>query len=193
MANIISINIQKGGCAKTTTSINLASCLNVKGKKVLLIDSDPQSNLSYACGVESSEKTLYEVLRGNCNIKDAIISLEEFNIIPANILLSGAEQEFTKTGREYILKDALEPILEEYDFIIIDCPPSLGLITLNALTAADTVLVPIQCEFYALEGLSQLISTVKLVKKHLNKGLEVYLLQSFGPFRCCCHNRSCEH
>lgn len=116
MAKIISINIQKGGCAKTTTSLNVASCLKIKGKKVLLIDSDPQSNLSYACGVESSEMTLYEVLRGESKVKDAIISLDEFDILPSNILLSGAEQEFTKTGREYILKDALEPVYNDYDF-----------------------------------------------------------------------------
>jgi chromosome partitioning protein len=173
MAKIISVNIQKGGCAKTTTSINLGSCLNTKGNKVLLIDSDPQSNLSYACGVESSEKTLYEVLRGNCKIDEAIVSLEEFDIIPSNILLSGAEQEFTKTGREYILKDALEPVLNVYDYIIIDTPPSLGILTVNSLTCANYTLIPTEASFFSLQGLGQLYQNIETVRKYCNKDLQI--------------------
>jgi chromosome partitioning protein len=173
MAKIISVNIQKGGCAKTTTSINLASCLKLKGYKVLLIDSDPQGNLSFACGVENAENTLYEVLRGTINTKDAIISLEEFDIIPSNIFLSGAEQEFTKTGRAYLLKDALEVVQNDYDFIIIDTPPSLGILTVNSLTSANYSLVPTEASFFSLQGLGQLYQQIETIRKYCNKELKI--------------------
>lgn len=178
MSRIIAIANQKGGVGKTTTAVNLAACLGFLGKKVLLIDIDPQGNTTSGVGVDKIkiEKTIYNVLINEESIKDNIVETAHKNLylLPSNIQLAGAEIELVPAiSREYKLKNAMEEIKDDFDFIIIDCPPSLGLLTLNALTAANTVLVPIQCEYYALEGLGQLMNTINLVQKHLNKNLEV--------------------
>ena len=180
MSRVIAIANQKGGVGKTTTSINLSACLAEKGKKVLLIDMDSQGNTTSGFGFEKNEldKTVYEVLREEVSIEEAIIPVEEcfenLFLIPANRNLAGAEIELvTRENMQYILKKQLEPIKDNYDFIIIDCPPSLNMLTVNALTASDTVLVPIQCEYYALEGLSQLIHTIDLVQQRLNPELHI--------------------
>jgi len=178
MSRIMAIANQKGGVGKTTTAVNLAACLGILGKKVLLIDIDPQGNSTSGTGVdkETTNKTIYNVLINDELIKDNILLTEHDNLylLPSNIQLAGAEIELvTAISREYKLKNAVEQIKDDFDFIFIDCPPSLGLLTLNALTAASTVLVPIQCEYYALEGLGQLMNTIGLVQKHLNKGLQV--------------------
>ena len=177
---IITISSVKGGVGKTTTSINLSACLAEKGKKVLLIDMDSQGNTTSGFGFEKNEldKTVYEVLREEVSIEEAIIPVEEcfenLFLIPANRNLAGAEIELvTRENMQYILKKQLEPIKDNYDFIIIDCPPSLSMLTINAMTTADSVLVPIQCEYYALEGLSQLIHTVELVRDRLNPKLTI--------------------
>lgn len=171
MAKVISIAIQKGGCAKTTTTINLASSLVMQGKKVLVIDSDPQANLSYACGKENEQKTIYEVMKKDCTIKESITSTDEFDIISSNILLCGAEHEFTNTGREYILSKAIKPISDNYDYILIDCPPSLGILTINAFTASDYIIIPVEPSYFALQGLGQLYETISTVKEYCNKNL----------------------
>lgn len=178
MAKIIAVVNQKGGVGKTTTSINLSASLAYKGKRVLLVDIDPQGNATSGLGVDKHaiKKSVYDVLINDMEISETIkeTSVEHLKLCPSNIQLAGAEIELVPLiSREMRLKSALEGIKGDYDFILIDCPPSLGLLTLNALTAADTVLVPIQCEYYALEGLSQLMSTIKLVTKHLNKNLGV--------------------
>ncbi len=178
MAKIIAVANQKGGVGKTTTAVNLSSCLAYKGKKVLLIDIDPQGNSTSGLGVDKKKinKSAYDVLINDVDISETFVSTPIDNLLlcPSNIQLAGAEVELVSTiSRETRLKNSLENIKENFDFIIIDCPPSLGLLTLNSLTAANTILVPIQCEYYALEGLSQLMETVKLVQKHLNKGLDV--------------------
>lgn len=177
MARVISIANQKGGVGKTTTAVNLSACLAQKGKRVLLIDTDPQGNATSGLGIEShTEKSVYNVLVDDMDIKETILStmIKKLEICPANINLAGAEIELVSmVSRENRLKDAVDTIREEYDYILIDCPPSLGLITLNAFTASDSVLVPIQCEYYALEGLGQLINTIKLVQKHLNPDLVI--------------------
>lgn len=178
MGRIIAIANQKGGVGKTTTSINLSACLAEAGQKVLVVDLDPQGNTTSGLGVEknSLEKTVYEMLLGEmeldeCRIREVI---EHLDILPSNMNLAGAEIELIGIDRkEYILKDEIEKIKDDYDFIIIDCPPSLNMLTVNAMTAADSVLVPIQCEYYALEGLSQLIHTINLVKKRLNTTLDI--------------------
>lgn len=178
MGKTIAIANQKGGVGKTTTSVNLAACLAKLGKKVLLVDIDPQGNSGSGLGIEKQrcEKTVYDCLINGESMAEVVIptAYENLDICPSNISLSGAEIELISViGRENQLKNAIAPIKEQYDYIFIDTPPSLGLITLNSLTAADSVLIPIQCEFYALEGVSQLIMTIKRVKKALNPTLDI--------------------
>ena len=178
MGKIISVTNQKGGVGKTTSSINLSACLGAQGKKVLVVDSDPQGNTTSGFGIEKNEleDTLYELMIGDsttteCIIKDAA---ENVDLLPANVNLAAAEIELINTAKkEFILKRALDWVKDKYDFIIIDCPPSLSTLTVNALTASDSVLVPIQCEYFALEGLSSLINTVNLVKERLNNDIQM--------------------
>ncbi len=178
MGKIIALANQKGGVGKTTSTINLSAALGIKNKKVLLIDLDPQGNATSGVGVDKDEceNSIYDVLINDVDIKDTIIKTEckNLSLCPSNIQLAGAEIEMVDIeNREHILKKALNKIKNEYDFILIDCPPSLGLLTLNAFVAVDTILIPIQCEYYALEGLSQLIKTIKEIKKSLNKDLDL--------------------
>lgn len=175
---IIAVTNQKGGVGKTTTTINLSACLAEAGKRVLTIDADQQGNTTSGLGLNKNElkETIYNVMLGELSLDDVKCPtcVENLEIIPANISLTGAEIELIgKEEREYILKEEIEKIKDNYDFIIIDCPPSLNLITINAMTAADTVLVPIQCEYFAMEGLEQLLHTINLVKKKLNRQLEI--------------------
>lgn len=179
MGKAIAIFNQKGGVGKTTTNINLAACLALKGKKILILDIDPQGNTTSGMGITKKglDRTMYEVLiNDKLEPSDAIIPtrIENLDIIPASVQLAGAEIELVQLeGREKRLKKALDKIKDKYDYIFIDCPPSLGLLTINSLTAVDSVLIPIQCEFYALEGVSQLMSTIELVKKNMNTSLEI--------------------
>ena len=178
MGRVIAIANQKGGVGKTTTTINLSACLAEKGKKILVIDTDPQGNTTSGLGVEKNEleNTIYELIIGDCSIRDCIISdvIPNVCLVPSNVNLSAAEIELIGVEKkEYILKNEVDYVKDNYDFIIIDCPPSLNMLTINAMTTADSVLVPIQCEYYALEGLSQLIHTVNLVNERLNPELEM--------------------
>lgn len=178
MAKVIAVTNQKGGVGKTTTTVNLSAILAEKGYKTIIIDSDPQGNSTSSLGINKKlETSLYDVLIDeDTKIKDTLKKTDIYNleICPSNINLAGAEVELVSLmSREQRLRNQLDTIRDEYDYILIDCPPSLGLITLNALTAADSVLIPIQCEYFALEGLAQLSSTINLVKKHLNRNLEL--------------------
>ncbi|MGA9294550.1 MAG: AAA family ATPase [Ignavibacteriaceae bacterium] len=176
MAKVISVANQKGGVGKTTTSINLSSSLAAAEKKILLIDIDPQANSSSGINVNNHFPSVYEVLIGNKDISEVIINtyMPFLDLLPSNINLVGAEIELIDMqSREGILKKSLDHIKENYDFIIIDCPPSLGLLTLNALSASDSVIIPVQCEYFALEGLGQLLNTINIVKKHFNKNLTI--------------------
>ncbi len=178
MGRVIAISNQKGGVGKTTTAINLSACLAEKGKKTLVIDIDPQGNATSGLGVDKGkvENTSYDLLLGDTTIWETIESsvCDGLKVVPSERGLAGAEIELIgRENREYILKEHVDKIRDNYDFIIIDCPPSLNTLTVNAMTTADTVLVPIQCEYYALEGLSELLYTIELVKERLNSSLEI--------------------
>lgn len=178
MATVIALANQKGGVGKTTTSVNLGACLADAGKKVLLIDLDPQGNATSGLGIDKKkiEQSVYDVLIDDVPLANVVqkSSHEGLDIAPTTIELSGAEVELTSMmARETRLKDAFGDVKDQYDFILIDCPPSLGLLTINAFTASDSILIPVQSEYYALEGLSQLMNTIQLVRKHFNKSLKI--------------------
>lgn len=178
MSKIIAVFNQKGGVGKTTTNVNLTASLGKKGKKILVLDLDPQGNTASGYGIDKNnvDYTIYDVMLDDVDIKEAIIKteFENIDIVSSTTDLSGAEVELaTKKDREYSLKKSLEKVRNEYDYIFIDCPPSLGMLTINCLTTVDSVLIPIQCEYYALEGVSQLMETIKLVKSRLNPNLEI--------------------
>ncbi|MTI66322.1 MAG: ParA family protein [Firmicutes bacterium] len=178
MSKTIAIFNQKGGVGKTTTNVNLSSCISKLNKKVLVFDIDPQGNTTSGFGINKKEVeySVYDALVGDVDIHDVVIEtgIDNLHIIPSNVDLAGGEIELTKKeNRESSLKKVVDDIKDEYDYIFIDCPPSLGLLTINALVAVDSVIIPIQCEYYALEGVSQLMDTIKLVKKGLNRDLEI--------------------
>lgn len=178
VGRIIAIANQKGGVGKTTTAVNLSACIAALGKKALLIDVDPQGNSTSGIGVNKADVKycVYDVVIDDVPVQEAIVETKvpNLSLLPATIQLAGAEIELVPTiSREVRLRRAIQPLRSKYDYIFIDCPPSLGLLTVNALTAADSILIPIQCEYYALEGLSQLLNTIRLVQKHLNTSLEV--------------------
>ena len=177
MGKVISIANQKGGVGKTTTAINFSTILAKKGKKVLLIDADPQGNGTSGLGINKEQKfSVYDVLIEDIEVENTLqkTQVKNLDLCPSNINLAGAEvQLVSMENREYRLKTKLDSIRDKYDYIIIDCPPSLGLVTLNAFTASDSVLIPVQCEYYALEGLGQLLNTIELVKKHMNKNIRI--------------------
>jgi chromosome partitioning protein len=178
MARVIAVANQKGGVGKTTTAVNLGACLASLGKRVLLIDIDPQGNTTSGIGINKADVRydIYDVLINEIAAEEAVLptSVEHLSILPATIQLAGAEIELVPTmSREVRLRQALQPLKSQFDYMLIDCPPSLGLLTVNSLTASDSVLIPIQCEYYALEGLSQLLNTIRMVQKHLNTSLEI--------------------
>lgn len=178
MGRVIAISNQKGGVGKTTTAINLSACLAEKGKKVLVVDIDPQGNTTSGLGINKNQlkNTVYEMIIGECTLGDCLKSnvIDKLSVLPSSVNLAGAEIELIGIdNKEYILKKCVDEVKDNYDFVLIDCPPSLNTLTVNAMTTADTVLVPIQCEYYALEGLSQLIHTINLVKARLNPLLEI--------------------
>ena len=178
MCRVISVSNQKGGVGKTTTTVNLSAFLAEMNKKVLIIDNDPQANAGFGLGinVEEMKTNLYEVLIGNIPIEDAIYEteIENLSLVPSNIHLSGAQVELLDVqGKEYVLTKALDRIRDYYDFVFVDCPPSLGILTLNSLAAADSVLIPLQCEYYALEGLSQLLKIIAMVQEKINSRLKI--------------------
>ena len=178
MARIISVANQKGGVGKTTTTVNLGACLAYFGKKILLVDIDAQGNATSGLGVRKSdvEKDIYDILVNETLVTEVVLpsTRENLWVVPATIQLAGAEIELTsQMARESRLKQALEKVRDDYDYILIDCPPSLGHLTINAFTASDSILIPVQCEYYALEGLSQLLNTVRLVQKHFNPELKI--------------------
>ncbi len=178
IARVIALTNQKGGVGKSTTAINMSACLAEMGENIVLIDVDPQANTTSGLGVNKYkvDKSIYDAIIGKANIKELVLNtrVEGLSLIPSNIHLAGAEIELVNMMmREHRLRKVIEPIRNNYDFIIIDCPPALGILTINALVAADEVIVPIQCEYYALEGLGQLIKTIELVKNNLNKNLEI--------------------
>ncbi|MBW1660052.1 MAG: ParA family protein [Deltaproteobacteria bacterium] len=178
MGKVIGVANQKGGVGKTTTAVNLSAALAMRGRRVLLVDMDPQGNATSGCGVEKEElaTSVYEVLLGSIQPEEAIRSLnfEGLDILPSNGNLIGAEVELVhEIGREHFLKRHLKPVLGRYDYVFIDCPPSLGLLTVNALTASEGVIIPLQCEFYAMEGLSQLLRTLRLIKHSVNSSLHI--------------------
>ena len=189
MAKTIAICNQKGGVSKTTTAINLSSCLATENKKTLLIDLDPQSNATSGIGINkhSISSSIYNVLHEHNSLEEIILQTQVKNLYlaPSNLDLTGAEVELVNAmSREYRLRKAIEKIKSSYDFILIDCPPSLGLLTVNALTSADSIIIPIQCEYYALEGLSQLVKTITLIKNNLNANLEIEgVLLAMADFR----------
>ena len=174
MGKTVAIVNQKGGVGKTTSAVNLTAALGIKGYKVLLVDIDPQGNTTSGFGIDKNdlENTIYELILGECSIQDCIIknAIPNVSVVPSNVNLAAAEIELIGVDRkEFILKNEVDFVKDDYDYIIIDCPPSLGVLTLNAFTASNSVLIPVQCEYYALEGLGQLLNTINLVKKHLNK------------------------
>jgi chromosome partitioning protein len=175
-AKIIAIVNQKGGVGKTTSTINISSALAIQGKKTLLIDLDPQGNSSTGFGIRNRSKNIYNVLSGECHISEAILKtkIDNLEIISSNVDLSACEIELTNVeNREYVLKNKLKDVIYEYEYILIDCPPSLGMLTINALAAIDDIIVPMQCEFFALEGLSHLLTTLELVKNSINQNLKI--------------------
>jgi chromosome partitioning protein len=178
MGRVISVSNQKGGVGKTTTAVNLSAFLAERGKRVLLIDIDPQANAGYGLGINAEEMdtTIYEVLIGQVPVRDAVFKtdIDNLYLVPSNIHLAGAQVDLLEMeSKEFILRKAIQPIRGEYDFIFIDCPPSLGILTLNSLAAADSVMIPLQCEYYALEGLSQLLRIISMVQESLNRGLKI--------------------
>jgi len=178
MGKVISVSNQKGGVGKTTTTVNVAAFIAGRGRRVLIIDIDPQANAGYGVGVNAgeAERTIYEVLIGTVPVRDVVVgtSVPNLDLIPSNIHLSGAQMDLLDMeGKEFILREAIREIKGGYDYIFIDCPPSLGILTLNSLAAADSVMIPLQCEYYALEGLNQLLRIIAMVQENLNRGLAI--------------------
>jgi chromosome partitioning protein len=178
MGRVISVSNQKGGVGKTTTTVNVAAFIADRGKRVLIIDIDPQANAGYGVGIKAdeTEKTIYEVLIGTVPIREAIMTtgLSNLHLIPSNIHLAGAQMDLMDvSGKEFILRRAMQEIRDDYDYVFVDCPPSLGILTLNSLVAADSVMIPLQCEYYALEGLSQLLRIIAMVQENLNRSLSI--------------------